>query len=58
MKVTIISKQCVNSKWVANWLAKSGQECCECIGCKVKIKYEDYIYIVTESEYNTLNKKE
>ena len=55
-KLYLISSKCVNSKWVADWLSKENQECCQCIvGCKVKIRYSGYEFIVTQSEYELLN---
>ncbi len=50
------SKQCTNSHWVARFLAKPNQECCECIfSCKVIVKHESgHEYIITEEEYNNI----
>ncbi len=57
-KLKIISNTCVNSKWVASWLAKKDEEYCQClVGCKIAISYHDYQYIVTQSEYNELKKE-
>ena len=43
--------RCVNSKWVASWIAKSGQECCECgFKCKVRIIIHNYEYVVDKLE--------
>ncbi len=56
----IVSKQCVNSKWVADFLANKSQEYCECFGkCKVKVKCDKgYEYILTESEIKQLQEFE
>lgn len=55
-KYELVSKQCVNSKWIASFLATDGQEYCECGFCKVKVKNidRDYDFIVTEKEINML----
>lgn len=52
----MISSQCVNSKWIAKFLAKKKQECCQCLfGCKIRIKYKNgYEYIISEAEYYKL----
>ena len=52
--VTIKSKQCVNSKWTAAFLAEGNQEHCECGMCKIRVIYKDYEYIVTEQELEKL----
>lgn len=53
----IVSKQCVNSKWIASWLAKKGQECCECIvECKIRVNYKGHEYVVNKHEYRILIK--
>lgn len=58
-KITIIDKQCVNSKFGASWLDGG----CECgFKCKVKVEVErnghnPYIYILDEKEYKTLLNK-
>lgn len=47
------SKKCVNSRWIARWLAE-GQECCQCMAsCKVRLISKDNSpdLIVTEEEY-------
>ena len=52
----IVSNICVNSNWVARFLAAEHQECCECFGeCKVKVENEaGYIYVLTELEIENL----
>jgi hypothetical protein len=52
------SKKCVNSLWVADWLAIEGQEHCECIvECKVIVSVSrnendnQHDYVVTQGEY-------
>lgn len=52
--VEILDKTCVNSKWIAAWLALPGQEHCECIGCKVKISWRNYQYIATRKDIDRL----
>lgn len=62
-KITIVSDTCVNSHWVASWLAKPEQEYCQCgFNCKIKVNIErnghkPYEYIVTEKEYNEILNK-
>jgi len=57
------STNCVNSKWIAYWLANPKQECCQCgFECKIRVYvghngHEPYEYIVTEKEYNKLLKE-
>jgi len=47
----INSTTCVNSRWVAFWLAKPKQECCECgFECKIKVNYRNYDYVLTKKE--------
>ena len=47
----INSTKCVNSDWVAFWLAKPKQEYCECgFECKIKVNYRNYDYVVTKKE--------
>jgi len=56
----IVSDNCVNSKWVADWLATKDQEHCQCmVGCKIKVEFSQnghkpYPYIVDELEYQKL----
>lgn len=51
----LLSEICVNSQWVASFLAAEGQECCECGMCKVRVKdNRGYKYIVTEEEMERL----
>ncbi len=56
----IISTTCVNSKWIADFLAKPQQECCQCFGqCKVRVKSKSgYIFILNEKEIKQLKKHE
>ena len=56
-KYEIISKKCVNSYWIARFLAKEKQEYCQCMfGCKIEIKHKEsgYKYVISEREYNEL----
>ena len=47
----INSTNCINSKWVAFWLAKPKQEHCECgFECKIKVNYRNYDYVLTKKE--------
>lgn len=47
----INSTNCVNSKWVAFWLAKPKQEYCECgFECKIKVSRRNYDYVITKKE--------
>ncbi len=56
--VRIITKQCVNSKWIADWLAEKDQECCQCIvECKIRVYYRGREIIVTKKEYKMLISK-
>jgi hypothetical protein len=61
-KFSLISSNCVNSKWVAFWLKKKGQEHCQCgFECKVRVEIErnghlPYTYVVTKKEYTKLIK--
>ena len=56
----IVSDKCVNSNWVADWVAMEGQEHCQCIvGCKIKVEFSQnghkpYPYIVDQLEYQKL----
>jgi len=57
----IKSKKCVNSNYIARFLAKKNQEYCQCSfgACKVEvvIKYNghsEYTYILTEEEIEKL----
>ncbi len=53
----IIDTTCINSKWVARWLAKKNQECCQCVvNCKAWVTYRGYKFAVTEEEYEMLKK--
>jgi len=57
----IISKKCVNSRWIARWMANDRQECCQCgVSCKIKINIKvnghNIDYVVTQSEYNQFQK--
>lgn len=56
----IVSEKCVNSKWVADFLADNYQDGCECFGeCKVKVKCDKgYEYILTEFEIKQLQEFE
>jgi len=57
-KYKIVSKNCVNSKWIARFLAKENQECCQCnFGCKIKVRNDRYEYIISEAEYWELKAK-
>jgi len=52
-----MDKRCVNSLWTADWLAKKGQESCQCIvECKVKVIINGYAYYVTQAEYKKFKK--
>jgi len=62
-RIHILNKgRCVNSYWVATWIAKKGEEDCDCgFKCKIRVlisrnndyKYE---YVVDKSEmYKLLN---
>lgn len=58
-EVKLLSKTCLNSKWTASFLAKEGEEHCECIvGCKVKVSVTkdsiSHTYVVDEKEYEEL----
>jgi len=57
---TLLSKQCVNSTWIARFLAKKNQECCQCVfGCKLRIKNKsEYEYIISRDEYYELKEKQ
>jgi hypothetical protein len=48
----ILDKTCVNSKWVADFLAVDGQEHCECFGsCKVEVADKGgYVFILNSIE--------
>jgi len=53
----IVSRNCVNSKWIARFLAREDQECCQCSfgDCKVAVEiasngHKPYKYILTEDE--------
>lgn len=57
----ILSSQCVNSKWKADWMIKSNGEACQCgFKCKIRIQlsvngHSPYTYIVDEKElYNLI----
>ena len=58
--IKIVSTTCVNSHWIASWLAKNNQEYCQCsFNCKVLVSIErsghkPHTYILTEKEYNNL----
>lgn len=55
----INSTNCVNSKWVAFWLAKPKQEHCQCgFECKVKVNYRNYDYVLTKKELINLIEQE
>jgi len=56
-KYKIVSKKCVNSNWIAQFLAEPKQEGCQCMfGCKIKVEHDSgYEYIISESEYLKLN---
>lgn len=60
---TLISPNCVNSKWTAKWLSKNG-EYCQCpFGCKVMVRfgkegYSNHDFVITEEEYKRLNTTE
>lgn len=54
----INSTNCVNSKWVAFWLAKPKQETCQCgFECKIKVSYRNYDYVLTKKELIKLIKE-
>ena len=57
----IKDENCVNSKWIARFLAREDQECCQCsVGdCKVKVAvsmngHKPYTYVLTEREFKAL----
>ena len=57
LKVNIVSSKCVNSNWPARFLAKDGQEYCQCSfgECKVEVLIEHNghsprKYVLTEGE--------
>jgi len=56
----VVSLKCVNSDWVADWVAMENQEHCQCIvGCKIKVEFSQnghkhYHYIVDQLEFNKL----
>lgn len=60
MIVELTSKNCVNSNWIAKWLADKNQESCQCgFTCKVRVSiiqngHPSYFYVVTEKEYKNL----
>ena len=59
--IKIISKQCVNSKWAANWTIFDGEKCQCMVSCKIRVSvakngHDPYTFIVTESEYLELLK--
>lgn len=56
----ILNKQCVNSKWIADFLAGEEQESCECFGaCKVRVKgISGEAYILTGDEISRLERLE
>jgi hypothetical protein len=62
-KFTIVSSKCVNSSWVATWLAYPKEECCQCgFKCKIRVSVEmnghpPYTYIVTKKEFKRLQKE-
>lgn len=63
-KVEIVSKKCVNSNWVARFLAKEDEEYCQCsIGeCKVKVSvamngHNPYTFILTRKELEDITNK-
>ena len=60
--ITMLSPNCVNSRWKARFLASDDEECCQCsVGaCKVRVSVEQnghppYTYILTEQELKELN---
>ena len=59
----LVSTNCVNSTWSANWLNKKGLDSCQCgFECKVRVQIEanghpPYTYIVTQKEYKKLLKQ-
>lgn len=56
----IVSGKCVNSKWIASWLANNKQEYCQCpVECKIVVclqrnGHAPYKYTVTKREYENL----
>jgi hypothetical protein len=51
----IHNTDCVNSKWIALWLAQPHQEHCQCgFECKIKVTYGNYEYVLTERELREL----
>jgi hypothetical protein len=62
-KFKLLNNKCVNSNWIANWLASPKQESCQCgFKCKVSISIErnghaPYNYIVDKSEYKKVQKE-
>ena len=58
----ILNKNCVNSNWIARWLAVKHQEHCECgFDCKIKVNVKrnghSWDYVITKREFNVLNKE-
>jgi len=62
-KFELVSKNCVNSSWVASWLQRKGLDACQCgFECKVRIlaeinEHPPYQYVVTKKEFNNLRKE-
>ena len=51
----VIESTCVNSKWVARFLADAHEDHCECPGCKVRCKDDrGYEYVLSEGELRLL----
>jgi hypothetical protein len=53
----ITINRCLNSKWIASFLAKKDQEHCQCgFDCKIEVKYipSNYKYIISGKEYQEL----
>lgn len=53
----LISRRCVNSTWVAKFLTREDEECCQCpFGCfvKVKLKKSGYEYVVSADDYKNI----
>ena len=62
--IKIVNGKCVNSNWVARFLAKENDEGCQCSfgECKVRVKigyngHDPYEYILTEKEIEMAREK-
>ena len=59
----VVSTNCVNSKWIADWLATEDEEHCQCgYKCKVKVDvakngHPPYTFVVDIHEFRGLQKE-